>query len=88
VWGADAEVDPTIVDVYLRKLRDKIAPASIQNVARRWVSPVLKSERFARGLRVRVAVSVMLITAVLSACSALWASPRFAQARGPLLKRG
>lgn len=32
VWGVDAEVDPTIVDVYVRKLRDKIAPATIQNV--------------------------------------------------------
>lgn len=32
VWGPDAGVDPTIVDVYLRKLRDKLHPVSIENV--------------------------------------------------------
>lgn len=32
VWGPDAGVDPTIVDVYLRKLRAKIAPADVENV--------------------------------------------------------
>ena len=32
VWGGDADVDPTIVDVYLRKLRAKIAPCVIENI--------------------------------------------------------
>ncbi len=32
VWGPEAGVDATIVDVYLRKLRAKIAPVDIENV--------------------------------------------------------
>lgn len=32
VWGTDAENDPTIVDVYLRRLRAKIAPVHLENV--------------------------------------------------------
>jgi two-component system, OmpR family, response regulator len=32
VWGSESGVDPTIVDVYLRKLRDKLAPVGIENV--------------------------------------------------------
>lgn len=32
VWGPEAGVDPTIVDVYLRKLRAKLAPVEIENV--------------------------------------------------------
>jgi two-component system, OmpR family, response regulator len=32
VWGPESGVDPTIVDVYLRKLRDKLAPIEIENV--------------------------------------------------------
>ncbi len=32
VWGAEAEVDPSIVDIYLRKLRTKLAGCAIENV--------------------------------------------------------
>ena len=32
VWGTDAGVDATIVDVYLRKLRTKISPVDVENV--------------------------------------------------------
>ncbi len=32
VWGTDSGVDATIVDVYLRKLRSKIAPVDVENV--------------------------------------------------------
>lgn len=32
VWGAEAEVDPSIVDIYLRKLRTKLEGCAIENV--------------------------------------------------------
>jgi len=32
VWGHDAEVDPSIVDVYLRRVRSKLDPVIIDNV--------------------------------------------------------
>lgn len=32
VWGVDSGTDPTIVDIYLRKLRTKLAPVEIENV--------------------------------------------------------
>lgn len=32
VWGTEAENDPTIVDVYLRRLRAKLAPVVLENV--------------------------------------------------------
>jgi two-component system, OmpR family, response regulator len=32
VWGTDSGTDPTIVDIYLRKLRTKIFPVEIENV--------------------------------------------------------
>lgn len=32
VWGADSGVDPTNVDIQLRRLRAKITPATIENV--------------------------------------------------------
>ena len=32
VWGPDSGTDPTIVDIYLRKLRAKIAPVEVENV--------------------------------------------------------
>lgn len=32
VWGSDAGVDATIVDVYLRKLRTKVSPVDVENV--------------------------------------------------------
>ena len=32
VWGVDAGVDPTNLDIYLRRLRDKLAPVEVTNV--------------------------------------------------------
>lgn len=32
VWGVDSGTDPTIVDIYLRKLRTKLAPLEVENV--------------------------------------------------------
>jgi two-component system OmpR family response regulator len=32
VWGVDAGVDPTNLDIYLRRLRDKLAPVAVTNV--------------------------------------------------------
>jgi DNA-binding response OmpR family regulator len=32
IWGPDSGVDPTNLDIYLRRLRDKIAPVSVDNV--------------------------------------------------------
>jgi two-component system OmpR family response regulator len=32
VWGVDSGTDATIVDIYLRKLRTKLAPVEIENV--------------------------------------------------------
>jgi two-component system, OmpR family, response regulator len=32
VWGATAGVDPSIVDIYLRRLRSKLHPVEIENV--------------------------------------------------------
>jgi two-component system, OmpR family, response regulator len=32
VWGTNAGVDATNVDIYLRRLRDKIAPVAVENV--------------------------------------------------------
>ena len=32
VWGANAGVDPSILDIYVRRLRAKLAPATIENV--------------------------------------------------------
>jgi two-component system, OmpR family, response regulator len=32
VWGVDAGVDPTILDVYLRRLRDKLRPVEVENI--------------------------------------------------------
>lgn len=32
VWGVDSGTDPTIVDVYLRKLRTKLTPVEVENV--------------------------------------------------------
>ncbi len=32
VWGTDSGTDPTIVDIYLRKLRAKLSPVEVENV--------------------------------------------------------
>ena len=32
VWGAESGTDPSIVDIYLRKLRDKLRPVEVENV--------------------------------------------------------
>lgn len=32
IWGTEADTDPTIVDVYIRRLRSKIAPVAVENV--------------------------------------------------------
>lgn len=32
VWGTDSSSDATIVDIYLRKLRTKLAPVAVENV--------------------------------------------------------
>ncbi len=32
VWGTDSGVDPSIIDIYLRRLRTKLHPAEVENV--------------------------------------------------------
>lgn len=32
VWGSESEVDPSIVDIYLRRLRAKLLPTEVENV--------------------------------------------------------
>jgi two-component system, OmpR family, response regulator len=32
VWGVEAGVDPSNVDIYIRRLREKLAPAEVENV--------------------------------------------------------
>ena len=32
VWGADSGIDGSNVDIYLRRLREKLAPVTIDNV--------------------------------------------------------
>ena len=32
VWGRDAGIDASNLDIYLRRLRDKLAPVLIENV--------------------------------------------------------
>jgi two-component system OmpR family response regulator/two-component system response regulator QseB len=32
VWGPESGIDASNVDIYLRRLRDKLAPVAIENV--------------------------------------------------------